>query len=422
MQGIGDAPKITIKGHKQDISLSNWHFENFRYVEDINLGFPTIEFALRDNTYKLLREGLFGDEELIVEEFVRDQFKFDKKSFTIKSIGSLGEEPKPMASQVVKLLAIDKNYDSILKNQKSVYFLSSEKKKISDLLKKLLTQVGIVEAENFKLVIEETAPLLDQGFQNLFIPYSRDPMKVMRKLSNYAMTPDGTGAFTFFINRRGLNFVPVSKLFVDIVKDKTPYLRISDIRQTYGISSAKLSTFNAFSNFITGHEKKIMGFNLYEKEYNSIWYKPNAKYIEHSEYIDKPEIVSNVKTMPLPQVANSNAIPFSKDFITGNIKTYYTPLDNPMALKAFGDRLYYSQMFNYVLELNVDLIQTMPDFAIGEMVDVEFFVTDKDSWSALNGGWLLKSFAYTYPGDNVTLKLTRIGIGTLPEQYIKVGE
>ncbi len=334
----------------------------------------------------------------------------------------MGTQPKPMSSQVVKLIAIDKNYDSILKNQKSVYFLPDEKKKVSDLLKKLLDQTGIVEAENFKINIEETAPLLSQGFHNLFIPYSRDPMKVIRKLCNYSMTPDGTGAFVFFINRRGLNFVPVSKLFVDIIPDKTPSIRIADIRQTYAIDHAKLSTFNAFSNFITGHEKKILGFNLAEKEYNSISYSPNAKYIEHSEYIDKPEALSNVKTMPLPQVANSNAIPFSKDFLKGNIKCYYTPLDNPLALKAFGDRLYYSQMFNYVLEIEVDMIQVMMDLAIGEMVDINFFVSDQDTWSTLNGGWLLKSLAYTYPGDNVIMKLTRIGIGTLPENYVKVGE
>ncbi len=74
MQGLGDAPKIKIKGAKQDIDLGSYHFENFRYVEDINLGFPTIEFALRDNTYKLLREGLYGDEELVVEEFKVNRF------------------------------------------------------------------------------------------------------------------------------------------------------------------------------------------------------------------------------------------------------------------------------------------------------------------------------------------------------------
>ena len=414
-------PKIKIIGAKQEISLEDYHFENFRYVEDINLGFPTIEFALKDNLFTLLREGLFGDEELIIEEFINDQFKFDKKSFRIKSIGSAGVAPKPGTAQTVKLIAIDKNYDSILKNQTSLYFLPTEKKKISDLLKKLLTQTGIVETQNFKINIEDTTPILEQGFSNLFIPYSRDPMKVIRKLCNYAMTPDGTGAFTFFINRRGLNFVPINKLFVDVT-NTTPRLQITDMVSDYGIGGLKLSTFNAFSNFIIGHEKKVVGFNITEKEYNSIWYKSNAKYIEHSEYIDKPESTSNIKTMPTPQMANANAIPFSKEFIKGNIKCYYTPLDNPLALKAFGDRLYYSQMFNYVLEIDVDMVQIMPDFAIGEMVNIEFMTTDADKWPALNGGWLLKSICYTYPSDNCILKLTRIGIGTLPDNYVKVGE
>ena len=416
-----NAPKIKILGAKQEISLNDYNFLNFRYIEDLNLGFPTIEFAIRDNLFTLLRDGLFGDEELIIEEFINDKFKFDKKSFRIKSIGSAGVAPKPGAAQTVKLIAIDKNYDALLKNQQSVYFLPTEKKKISDLLKKLLTQVGIVEAENFTINIEDTTPLADQGFNNLFIPYSRDAMKVMRKLCNYAAAPDGTGAFVFFINRRGLNFVPINKLFVDVNED-TPYLQITDMATGYGISSVKLSTFNAFSNFITGHEKKIMGFNLLEKDYNIISYNPNAKFIEHSEYIDKPEVSSNVKTMPVPQMANSNSIPFSKEFLKGNIKCYYTPLDNPMALKAFADGLYYSQMFNYVLEVDVDMTSGMPDWAIGEMVNVEFKTSDADKWSAVNGGWLLKSFCYTYPGDNVILKLTRIGIGTLPEDYIKIGE
>lgn len=422
MLGLGQSPKITIKGAKQDISLFDFHFETIRYIEDINLGFSQLEIQLKDNLFTLLREGLYGDEELIIEEFIQGEFKFNNKSFKIKSIGSLGVKPKPSAVQTVKLIAIDKNYDSILKNQTSIYFLPTEKKKISDLLKKLLTQVGIVETENFKINIEDTTPILNQGFGNLFIPYSRDPMKVIRKLCNYATTSDGTGAFIFFINRRGLNFVPISKLFTDVIKDKTPKIIVSDIVEDYAINDLKLSTFNAFTNFITGHEKKILGFNLLEKDHDTIWYKPNAKYIQHSEYIDRAETTANVKTMSLPQMANTKAIPFSKDFIKGNTKIYYTPLDNPLALKAFGDGLYYSQMFNYVLEVDINMIQVMFDLAIGEIIDVQFNVSDVDKWAALSGPWLLKSFSYIYPSGNVNLKLTRIGIGTLPENYVKVGE
>ena len=416
-----ESPKITIKGATKNFDLGGFHFENFRYVEDINLGFPTIEFAVKDNLYTFLREGLHGDEELLIEEFNRDKFKFTQKTFKIKSIGSGGFAPKPATAQTVKIVAIDKNYDSILKNQKSIYFLPTEKKKISDLLRKLLTQVGIVETENFKINIEETAPFLDQGLNNLFIPYSRDVMKVIRKLTNYSMTPDGTGGFIFFINRRGLNFVPVNKLFIGVTEN-SPYLQITDVGENYGITEVKLTTFNAFTNFITGHEKKIVGFNITEKDYNSIWYKPNAIYTEHSEYTDKPEIISNIQTMPVETGTKALALPFSKDFVAGNVKVYYTPLDNPISLKAFGDKLYYSQMFSYTMEVNVDMIQIMPDLAIGEMVNVNFMTTDADKWSAINGGWLLKSLAYTYPSDNCLLKLTRIGIGSLPDKYIKVGE
>jgi hypothetical protein len=420
MAGIGTSPQIIIKGTKQDIDLGGFHFENFRYIEDINAGFPTIEFALKDNLFTLLRGGLFGDEELIIEEFASDKFTFTKKSFRIKSIGALGVEPRPAAAQTVKLIAIDKNYDAILKNQKSVYFTAAEKKKPSDLLKKLLTQVGIEAQTNFSINIDDTAPLKEYGFQNMFIPYSRDPMKVIRKLCNYAMAPDGTGAFTFYINRRGLYFVPLSKLFIPTT-DTTPYLQITDFMENYGINDVKLSTFNAFSNFITGHEKKVMGFNLLEKDYNSIFYKPNAKYTEHSQYADKAEQTSNVQTMPL-SMQKSGSIPFSKDFITGNVKVYFTPMDDPLMLKAFADRLHYSQMFNYVMEIDVDMMQIMPDFAIGEMVNVEFVTGDADRWVELNGGWLLKSFSYIYPGDNCQLKLTRIGIASLPDKYVKQGE
>lgn len=415
-------PKIKIIGSKHDIPLYDFKFLNFRYIEDMNQGFPTIEFALRDNLFGLLREELFGDEELIIEEFEQDQFKFVGKSFRIKSIGSMGKEPKPATAQTVKIIAIDKNYDSILKNEKSLYFLPTEKKKISDLLNKLLTQVGIIKSTNFDIKIEPTAPLLEQGFGNLFIPYSRDPMKVMRKLCSYAATDDGTGSFVFFINRRGLKFVPVSQLFVDVT-DKTPSIQITDSLSNYGINDFKLSTFNAFTNFVTGHEKKIIGFNLIEKDYDSISYRPDAKYKEHSEYIDKAEVASeHIKTMNLSTMINSNHIPFSTDFIRGNIKVYYTPLDNPKALKAYADGLYYAQMFNYILEIDVDMIQEMPDFAIGEMINIEFKTNDSDAWSTLNGGWLLKSFAYTYPSDNLILKLTRIGTGTLPTKYVTVGE
>ncbi|MFA5158869.1 MAG: hypothetical protein WC451_06860, partial [Patescibacteria group bacterium] len=171
-----------------------------------------------------------------------------------------------------------------------------------------------------------------------------------------------------------------------------------------------------------GHEKRVMGFNLMEKDYNIINYSANAKYIEHSQYIDKPETVSNITTMPITGMA-SHSVPFSKDFAKGNVKVYFTPLDNPAMLKGFADRLYYSQMFTYNIETEIDFIQVMPDLAVGEMVNVEFKTMDEDSWESLNGAWLLKSLSYAYPGDNVTMKLTRIGIGTLPEGfYTKVGE
>ena len=420
MAGIGTAPKIKIKGTKQDIDLGNFHFENIRYIEDINAGFPELEIGLKDNLFTLLRGGLFGDEELIIEEFISDKFSFTNKSFRIKSIGALGVQPRPAAAQTVKLIAIDKNYDAILKNQKSVYFTTSEKKKPSDLLKKLLTQVGIKEQTNFSINIADTAPLKEYGFQNMFIPYSADPMKVIRKLCNYSMSPDGTGAFTFYINRRGLYFVPLSKLFVRTTTT-TPYLQITDFLENYGINSIKLSTFNSFSNFVTGNEKKILGFNLLEKDYNYIWYKPNAKYTEHSQYADKAEQTSNVKSMPLFQ-RSSSSIPFSKDFMTGNVKTYYTPLDSPQQLKAFGDSLYYGQMLSYTLEVDIDFTQIMPDFAIGEIVNIDFFTSDADRWVELSGPWLLKSLSYTYPGDNCLLKLVRIGSSSLPEQYVRIGE
>jgi len=417
-------PKIIIKGTAgQDIDLGEFKFENFRYIEDMNLGFPTIEFALRDHLFELLRKNLFGDEELIIQDFVTDQFKFDQKSFRIKLIGSLGSETKPGSAQTVKLIAIDKNYDAILKNTKSIFFKTGEVKKISDLLWKLLNQVGIANGKtssvnNFNINITDTSSLIDQGFGNLFIPYSKDPMKIMRKLCNYAITSNGTGGFLFFINRRGLNFVPISSLFINTTEN-SPSLQITDWA---GLTNVRLSTFNAFSNFMIGHEKKIMGFNLLEKDYNTITYSPNAKYIEYSEYDRKDEKDSNVQTMSSNLGNQSISMPFSKDFVKGNIKVYYTPIDNPLTLKGFSDRLYYSQMFNYVLEINTNMAQKMPDFAIGEMVNIQFKTTDADSWESLNGGWLLKSFAYTYPGDNCLLKLTRIGIGALPDQYIKKGE
>jgi hypothetical protein len=364
---------------------------------------------------------LYGDEELIIEELENDRFKIINKSFKIKSLATLGQKPKPVAAQTVKLIAIDKVYDSILKRQKSVYFLPTEQKKISDLLQKFLDENGIFETENFKINIENTAPLKDEGFGNLFIPYSRDAMKVIRKLCNYAMTPDGTGAFVFFINRRGLHFVPISKLFV-ATTENSPSLQVTDLSETYDVVNLKFSPFNAFTNFITGHEKKIMGFNLLEKDYNYVLYKPNAQYKEYSQYEEKPEVVSNVQTMSVAMGNNASSIPFQKDFMAGNIKVYYTPLDNPLGLKAFGDKIYYSQMFNYNLEMEVNMLTEVMDFTIGEMVNVEFPISETESWSELNGGWLLKSMIYNSPGDKFLLKLTRIGIGTLPGQYVKIGE
>jgi hypothetical protein len=40
--GLGKAPKIKILGTREEISLYDFHYENFRYIEDINQGFPIV--------------------------------------------------------------------------------------------------------------------------------------------------------------------------------------------------------------------------------------------------------------------------------------------------------------------------------------------------------------------------------------------
>lgn len=420
--------KLKIIGSRRDLTLDDYGFLNFLYTEDINLGFPTLELSVRDNLFTALQEDLYGDEEILIEEFKSSAFKFTNKSFKIKSIGSAGVSPRPASAQTVKLVAIDKNYDALLKNETSIYFSPNDIKKVSDLIIKLLANVGITNSagdsqlSGFDVNIVPTAPIVDEGFQNLFIPYNRDIMKVVRKLCNYAVTVDGVGSFVFFINKKGLYFVPISSLFKPTTED-SPHLLITDGTDRYGIRSVKLSPFNAFSNFIMGHEKRIMGFNLLEKDYNIIRYAPNAKYREYYNYEEGQELQSNLTTMPLSEVGNSNSIPFAKDFLKGHTKTYFTPLDNVLMLKGFADKLYYSQMFNYVLEVELDVVSNMPNFNIGEMVLVEFKTTDVNKWSEVNGGWLLKSFAYGYPGDSVVLKLVRIGSAQLPDtHFVRLGE
>jgi hypothetical protein len=302
--------------------------------------------------------------------------------------------------------------------------LPTEKKKISDLIWKLLDTTGITinrvaQVPEFYINIVDTSLLVDGEGENIFFPYGQDTVKMMRKLCTYAATPSNVGGYIFFINKKGINFCPINTLFKSVSAD-TPYLQIADVN--CGIKNLKLSTFNAFSNFLIGHNKKIFGFNLLEKDYNIINYKPNAKYVEWSNYEEKQESSAEIVTMPV-STGIASSLPFSKNYLSGNTKTYFTTAYSPIPLKAFGDGLFYSQMFNYNLEVDKLLGDSMDNFTIGEMVNVDFRNTDMSAWESINGGWLLKSFSYLYPGDHCTLKLTRIGIGNLPEtEFIRINE
>ena len=133
-------PKIQItNSNNVVISLDNYAFQNFKYTEDINMGFPTIEFGLQDNLNFLQRDGIYGDELIEVIDFTESFFKIENKQFKIKAIGSVGLYPKISSKQDVKIVCVDKIYDNIIKSSQSVYFKSGEKKIITDLIKKFLS-------------------------------------------------------------------------------------------------------------------------------------------------------------------------------------------------------------------------------------------------------------------------------------------
>jgi hypothetical protein len=424
-------PEIKITNSRGEIvDLSNFAFRNFKYTEDINGGFPMIEFSLEDNMYQLLKERLYGDEVLELVDFREGNFLIPpNKKFKIKTIGSLGLTPKISSVQGIKLLAIDEVYDNMLKSSQSVWFEKGEKKIISDLLAKFLNKNNIYASQDFEISIPvPTKPLPEYGFNNLYIPYTRDIMKVIKKLANYSVTADGRGGYIFYVNRYGIYFLPIYKLFESNAAqnyqfhkedDSFPYLRITEENTLYQLKSVKLSTYNSFANFITGGRKLIYGFNNTEKDYNIVEYEVDAKYKTYDKYIKSNFITSQVKI-------DNSRIPFPEAFKDGNITSYYTPLDNVDSLKAFGDTLYYSQMFNYNLDVEMNGLGTIHNFKIGDVINVEFFTTNEDKWEALNGGWLLKSFEFLYPGNNISLKLTRMatgsGLGQLPEtSYTIIG-
>lgn len=418
-------PKIEITNLRGEIiSLGNYDFQNFRYQEDVNLGFPIIEFSLQDNLYQLLKERLYGEETLKITEFIDGDFQILNKEFTIKSLGSAGKGSKISSIQSLKLLAIDKVYDNIIKTSQSTYFKPNEKKIITDLIKKYLIENNIIESNSFKINI----PVPTKPFKNtnLYIPYSKDVMKIFRRLANYSISTDGRGGYVFFINRDGFYFIPIYKLFesgnelnYEANKDDPtfPFLRITEENQIYRFKSVKLSTFNSFANFLTGHEKRIYGFNPSQGDYNIIKYGTDAQYTEYNEYSESGETTSQIKL-------EGNRIPFLKDFSKGNITSYYTPLDNIDNLKGFGDTLYFSQMFNYQLDIEMQAMRSMQNFKVGQVINCEFSATGTDRWDSLSGGWLLKTFDYIFPGNAISLSLTRMGTGggkgNLPDEHYTI--
>jgi len=418
-------PKIQItNSNNVVISLDNYAFQNFKYTEDINMGFPTIEFGLQDNLNFLQRDGIYGDELIEVIDFTESFFKIENKQFKIKAIGSVGLYPKISSKQDVKIVCVDKIYDNIIKSSQSVYFKPGEKKIITDLIKKFLSINGIEESTTFKINI----PVSTKPFKNnnLYIPYSKDALKVIRRLANYSISDNGNGGFVFFMNRDSLNFLPIYKLFESgnelnynaNKNDETfPFIRVTEENQLYKFNSVKLSTYNSFTNLLSGHEKRILGFNPNQSDYNFIKYNPDASYTQYDEYKESGKKVSQIKL-------DGDRIPFLKDFSKGNITTYYTPLDNIDSLKAFGDNLYYSQMFNYHLDIAMQAVTLCHNFKAGQVIFVEFSSNTYNRFDSLSGLWLLKSFDFIFPGNSINLRLTRMGSGdgkgVLPHEHYTI--
>lgn len=363
----------------------------FKYMEDMNLGFPIVELTVAETALQKINEHIQGSEIIKIVKVKYNEFEINNMDLRVKAFG-IGTPTgnKFGGANTIKFIAHHIDQEKLMNFDKGIHSGDVTKPKIiSELVQLAYDSAGV----KLKPDVEPTEPLPKKGWWNLYIPYSANIMKVVRKLSYLAMSGSGKGAYVYYHNKDKWVFKPMEKVMGDYFKNKE--INIYEGRNDYNMREIVISPFNDFQTMSLGNIKDIYGWNYREKLFWRYgWDSDELKY----KMTDK--------MMPL-KITNA----------TKCLRPYHTPLDERKWMKSFAESIYVSQMFNINMDLAFETTETAPglsnDFRVGDVIPVTFKVTDvpQTPYYNMSGRWLIKSNTFQFTDFNVTqsLKLTKAG-------------
>ena len=364
---------------------------SFKYIEDMNLGFPIIELTVPEAAFINLNKRIQGSEIIKVKNVKWNKFQLKNEEFRIKAMGIATPIMNKMGNMnYIKFIAHHINQEKLMNFDKSVY--SGDTKIISDLVKKTYEAANI----RLNLNVESTEPLPKLGWWNLFIPYSYDAMKVIRKMSHYAMSTAGRGGYLYYHNKEAMHFKSMAK----VMGDKKPDERIDIFEgaNDYIMRNISFSPFNDLQTMSMGNVKSCIGYNFQDKKM--------LRYDWNSMELSYP------MTDRMLQVKSTNA--------DKCLKPYYTPCDDPKWMKAFAESMYVSQMFNVNLELNMEVTKTRVgrsnNWKVGDVIEIVFknSTPAQEKYYNMSGWWLIKTSIFAFSDSSVTQSLKLVKAGMKP--------
>lgn len=358
----------------------------FRYMEDMNMGYPVLEIVIPEAVYQKLNAGLIGNDELIVKGLKYDKFKIDGH-FRVKAIGvATPIMNKPGHVNFIKLICHHMDQERLMNLDKTITCKSCAlERRVSEVV-----ELAHSEADcKLKSVVEKTEKLQNFSRWNLYIPSVMDAQKVIRKMTHSAMNTAKRGGYLYFYNRDEMHFETAERVMKN--KYKGGEIKIVEGRNDYIPYEIALSPFNDFPAITLGNKKRIYMYRYTIKE---PWY------FDATNMMTYPGLHANKITQ-----LQSNA--------GKGMRAYITHCDNEDEVKAFAESMYLSQIFNINLDLKM-MVNRCANFKIGQVIPIQFLnaTAEQELLHNMSDQWLIKSltFKYTMHAVNLDLKLIRAGI------------
>jgi len=383
---------ITSGGQEYKLGLDK-DIAEFRYMEDMNMGYPVLEIVITEALYSKLNAGLIGSGLISVKNLKYDKFEIKDTTFRIKAIGvATPIMNKPGHVNFIKLICHHLDQERLMNLNKSILPKGCPvERRVSDVVEMAHTEA------NCKLgnIVERTMKLKDFTRWNLYIPSTADAQKVIGKMAHTAMSTSKRGGYMYFYNRDAMHFETAQRVMSNEYDEE---IKILEGRNDYVPYDIKLAPQNDFPAITLGNRKRIIAYYYTIKE---------------------PWRYDASNLMTYPNLHASNITQLSSNAGRG-LRSYYCHCDHEDEVKAFAESMYLAQIFNISLDLKM-MVNRCGNFKIGQVIPVKFLNAspDQELYHNMSDKWLIKSlvFRYTTQAVNLDLKLVRAGINHRAGQF-----